>query len=71
MYNMALELEDYKKLEETEKKPYFTQRLNEADRAEIRAEAIKDFISTLELLWEKGYDFDTAIRIMKGEISSN
>ena len=80
VYNMALE--DYKKLEETEKKPYFTQRLNEADRAEIRAEAWaeawdkavaetwdkskKDFTAKLKDLLSQGLDVDAALQVING-----
>ena len=81
VYNMAVQDTQY--LEELENDSYYAQRLDEAKLAEVVAEtwdkavaetwdkSKKDFTATLELLRKKGHDFDTAIRIMKGEIAIN
>ena len=71
MYNSIVAT--YQELKEIENSPYFTQRLTEAQLAEARAEAEAKGeargeargINRLAELIKKGYDLDTALRIIK------
>ena len=72
MYNSIVA--NHQDLETIETSPYFTQRLNEAQLAEARAEAeargeargeAKGAHRLAELI-RKGYDLDTALKLIEG-----
>jgi hypothetical protein len=67
VYNLTVA--NRQNLQELENDPYFAQRLTEAQLAEERAEAEAKGANKLAQLIKKGYDVDTALKMVTGKNS--